>query len=915
MPNEVPLNAYLATVLQKSNIEAEPECTQPNGKFIDVRCVIGNKVVAIEAKHGYSNSMLKGAVSDANERLAQDLCDVAIALVYPDEYKTLADLEAGEIKAHVRTQVFDANSAELTRQAKKAQWRTIKTSGFADYVQKAPEEIGSPDALAHMAEVAVASAAAKFTADEETSILRKMGDGARGTNLKGLLTDLLTAVMFHTKLDVIVEDSMPEVDARKTPPVMFNQAEWRPKTVLECRESEQIATAFEEAHDLWLAVDYKQILEWSCAILRALPDSPSTNAALHIIARAAVNIQRSSGGQHHDLVGITFCQSLETAKNDGSMYTTIPAASLLAHLLFHDADLDWSDFDQVTSQRIVDFACGTGTLLIAAANYILQREQTGRREEVAEALLERVLYGFDVNNRAIFQTATGLGMIAPRVAFRRMHLYSLMLGINPPDGRPKIGSLEMLDGKDQLSFNPRPATATRIDSTPAPLEADTYDIAIMNPPFTRDSLRHDQFGRKVEIALKKREKAMLDRTPVHRSGNSNGFLVLAEKHLEANDGRMGFVLPLGTATYPSALATRQMLAKKFHIKFLVVSYDPRRIYCSGNTQIGEMLIVLERKQCEPSPPTAVIKLTQNPASASDAIACAESIIGDHVEAHQWGFVDLIPSETIESGDWSATQFADPRLHEIARSVPWTKTLGNQFEIVRTDLQGNTEKCGKDERFATPALYDHKESHCDTLEVEPDRWVKPVPGKPRAQGMMSRLTSLKLPFRMSWTSARTSACLTSARSVGAAWYGAIPVHTGEHSVTDVEKAVCLILNSTIGKISMLLVRNNKKPSYSKLSIDGLQRIPIPSIAGMTPESIQTLSGEFDRLKKLPRLPFPDAHKCPVQIAIDKAVCDATDYDQDTCDDARFLLAQEPLITGKPYNAHRQPQTRLTHNDFV
>lgn len=311
----------------------------------------------------------------------------------------------------------------------------------------------------------------------------------------------------------------------------------------------------------------------------------------------------------------------------------------------------------------------------------------------------------------------------------------------------------------------------------------------------------------------------------------------------------------------------------------------------------------------------MVKLTQSPATASDAIACAESIIGNDIETHQWGFVDMIPSETVESGDWSATQFADPRLHQIAASVPWSKTFGSQFEIVRTDLQGNTVKCGEDERFAVPALYDHKESHCDTLEVEPDTWVKPKKGKPKAHSMLSRKTWLKLPFRMSWASARTSACLTSVKSVGAAWYGATPVNTGEHSVSDVEKAACLMLNSTIGKVSMLLVRNNKKPSYSKLSIDGLQRIPFPSIAGMTSDAIRTLSGEFDRLKKLPRLPFPEAHKCSVQIAIDKAVCDATGFDQEVCDDARYLLAKEPLISGKPYNARQQPQVRLTHNDFV
>ena len=35
------------------------------------------------------------------------------------------------------------------------------------------------------------------------------------------------------------------------------------------------------------------------------------------------------------------------------------------------------------------------------------------------------------------------------------------------------------------------------------------DLVIMNPPFTRDSLRHDQFSRADEQAIKKREKEVL----------------------------------------------------------------------------------------------------------------------------------------------------------------------------------------------------------------------------------------------------------------------------------------------------------------------------------------------------------------------------------------------------------------------
>ena len=54
---------------------------------------------------------------------------------------------------------------------------------------------------------------------------------------------------------------------------------------------------------------------------------------------------------------------------------------------------------------------------------------------------------------------------------------------------------------------------------------------IMNPPFTRDSLRHDQFSPADEQAIKRREKEILEGQPhraaarLHSSGGA--FTVLA----------------------------------------------------------------------------------------------------------------------------------------------------------------------------------------------------------------------------------------------------------------------------------------------------------------------------------------------------------------------------------------------------
>lgn len=910
------LNAYLADILKRSGIDALAEEVQPDGCKIDIRCVVGEHVVAIEAKQGLSPPQMRNAIHDANDRMVRRVCDVAVALVYPDGYATLDDLQTGEVKAVVIPRSFALGRKELTRAANTAKWRTFKPRDLAAYIRQSPNELGSPEALASDADVAVKSAAAQFTEEEAMSIINKMGSAARGTNLVGLMTDLLTAVMFHTKLDLVREQMQPVIDARSSEATFFQQTEserWPPKSVSECRRSNQIAIDLHEAHNLWLAVDYKQILEWSCAIINALPDTPSTNDALQILAKAAVEIQRTAGSQHHDLIGTTFCQSLENAQHDGSMYTTLPAAVLLTHLLFQEADVDWSNYGQVTDLRIVDFACGTGTLLIAAANYILHRESTGRKNEVAVALLEQMLHGFDVNNRAVFQTATGLGMIAPRVAFSKMHLYSLFLGIEPTEGVAKIGSLEMLEGTDQLSFNPRPATATRIDAAPAPVEDVTFNVAIMNPPFTRDSLRHDQFEREEEKALKSRENQLLAKTPVHRSGNANGFLVLADMRLDDSSGRMGFVMPTSVANNPSASKIRRMLAERFHIRYLIMSYDPNRFHCSGNTTIGEMLVILERRNGAVTP-TTVVKLTTSPASASDAAACAASI-SEGMAAPEWGFVQTVERNKIEKGDWGALQFAHPELVRIAESSPWSRTLGSQLELIRTDPQGITERCDRRARSATPALYDHKEWHCNQLLLQPDTWIRPKNDNPRAEVMLRKVNRLKLPFRLSPLTQRLAACVTTVPTVGAAWYGAIPVTNGVHSREDLEKAACVVLNSTPGKVGMLAVRNNFKPSHFKLSMDGLRRMPMPSFYDLTCDQIGSLVEAFDFCARLEKKPFGESHECAVQLEIDKSVCAATAYDERMCDEARHLLAQEPMLTGEPYPLSTTDQQRFTIDDLV
>ncbi len=861
------------------------------GSRIDVRCRVGSHVVAIEAEHGYSKAKMRQAIKDADAKLKRQVCDVAIALVHPDDYRKKHDLERGDIKASIR-------APGRQPKAEHAAWRQIKVADFANYVIQAPNELGSPEALAKRADVAIKKAAAKFSGSESRSIMAEMGQAARGTNIKGLMTDLLTAIMFHTKLDIIRHSHKPELDARYREPVPYGGT-WPPLTVKECLRSGNVARAIYGAHDLWLAVDYKQILEWSCAIINALPSSRASDAAVDIIANAALDIRSRSGSQHHDLVGITFCQSVTTAKSDGSMYTTIPAATLLTSLLFESMPLDWDDFKQVTGIRIVDFACGTGTLLIAAANYILQKEQTGRGEEVARALLEQITYGFDINNRAIFQTATGLGMIAPGVPFGKMHLYSMLLG-KDAEGKARLDSLELLKDLWQLIFNPRPVTGTRIDSAPAPIEVDEFDVAIMNPPYTRGDIRHKQLDRDTEKALRSREAYLYSGLPMNQSSNANGFFVLAAKHLCPKKGRMAFVAPTTLATNPSALRTRLYLASSFHVKFLVISYDPARIFQFGNTNIGEMLVVLERAKSGPEQPTTVIKLIMNPRIASDAVACASSIVNGKVTENEWGVVDAATSSDIRKGNWGAVQFVSTQLYRIARRVPWKGVLDHQVIIGPMGRAIRyARKCCAQDLDATPALYDHDVNHCNKLEVAPDCYVNPPASKRSVIKSLRKANYLHLPERLRLTTVRCTACRTTVPAVSSAWATATVVPLPHVSSTIAEKAIVVLLNSTPGKLGLLLVRSNKTPSYPQYSRDGLERVPLPRLAELTVAQLEGLASAYDEVSMTEKAALPEAHNCPVQLVIDEAVCRDTGFDSAECKKARHLLAREPMVTGEPY----------------
>ena len=122
------------------------------------------------------------------------------------------------------------------------------------------------------------------------------------------------------------------------------------------------------AWDAILKIDYWPIFKMARDVAATLSEVEASEV-LDECARAAVKLLEMGTVGQHDLAGRIFNRLVSERKFLASFYTTIPAATLLAGLvLLPDGwpNLRWASVEALSTFRVVDPACGTGTLLMAA---------------------------------------------------------------------------------------------------------------------------------------------------------------------------------------------------------------------------------------------------------------------------------------------------------------------------------------------------------------------------------------------------------------------------------------------------------------------------------------------------------------------------------------------------------------------
>ena len=373
---------------------------------------------------------------------------------------------------------------------------------------------------------------------------------------------------------------------------------------------------------LWehiLDIDYKPVFEMAHNLVSQLSELEATSM-LGECERVVSELIAIGAVGRHDLAGRIFNRLISERKLLAAFYTSIPASTLLAGLALSAddwKDVDWRNPEKISELRVVDPACGTGTLLMAAYRQILQNHQNASPMASDDALLhkllmENVMAGADVVQAAIHLTAATLAAMSPSVEFKRMPLHAFKLGTEIQDDlqekesrRINLGSLDWLGSSAiQATFSAAEEQIGATFNEGGLVERPQADLVISNPPFTR---RSGAPGKGKAIArvfsipegdeestrvIAKRTCALLKGTPANQiAGHASSFTVLADRIVNPG-GRIALVLP-ATALFGVAWRqVREMLASRYEIEFVITSHDPNLLSMSFDTGIAETLLVV-----------------------------------------------------------------------------------------------------------------------------------------------------------------------------------------------------------------------------------------------------------------------------------------------------------------------------------
>ena len=946
---EVAYNFALARLLRLEGFGAEAEQRHHIAKRtaqLDVLVEFDDFVAVIEAEFG------KVAKADADKRLLKRQTvyvrglplRLIVAVGYPSEFAHIPESLAAK-------ELAQTQNLSIAYRFEGEEWSTVSRCGVAELAETLRNYWVQSDAGIGIDQIVERANSAIGTAVEilEKAKFRQLSNDQPATLALIWLNALLFQEMLARHLDT---STLPEP--------------FHAKYIVRPDPDGGTTKLIGQWRDI-LDINWWSIFNVARDSLKLVP-APNNWNAIKVLMQAATDIAESGAIRRHDVVGRIFHRLLDTRKFLATNYTTIPAAIILAGLALDESFSGWKaqDFSNprtLTHFKVVDPACGSGTLLMAAVQEIskyVRRHQPSL--DTTRHVLEQVVYGFDVVPSAIHLAASTLCMAETRQLIKEMNLWYVSHGII--DGLERLGSLDFLSsspskgnastlpllGYDLVDSTRATGKGERVERVTMPKDCDLF---IVNPPFTRAGGPGDEshtdwnpiFGSVPNMEEKNRMQRALTKTLANSgagvyAGLGSAFVVLADQHLRVG-GRIAFVLPSIVLTGSRWVAIRRLLLERYCIEWIVVSHDPRQrsstrdlpgrywTSFSESTNMSEVLIIATKDpQNSTTNRVRFVNLRDNPDDPIKAMCLIRRLLAMRAETRvhqdcqpivfggtQLGNVLSLEQKKLSSISWQYTALLQSDLITLVESLG-TKgplesisvvELGARFNVgpyhmqIKNPKQGLFDIVESDDLLSGgfPALWHHKADSVIAMRVKANAQLF----KRSNKNAVEQERMLKRQGRLQLALELRSTSQRLSAVITKPMLGVrswVSLLPKDPNVEGVEEATCLWLNSSLGFLVRYLQSNRSYAGRSALVHQLLGPLPILDVECLSNEQLVRAKALYEELCEQPFMAFKFMDRDPTRRELDrKFLGEILGLAQDLIEAISVQLAQEPMIHADPH----------------
>lgn len=710
-----------------------------------------------------------------------------------------------------------------------------------------------------------------------------------------------------------------------------------------------------------LEINYFPIFAIAYDIVEQLPARTAARI-LTTLRETAQEIESAGVDNAHDLTGRIFQRLIADRKYLATFYTRPSSAALLARLAVSLLrDVDWADAEAVGELRVADFACGTGALLSAVSDQLLLRHERAGGDPAAlhATLIEDVLYGCDVMPAAVHITSATLSGAYPNVGYRQSRIYTMRYG-RQGDGTVKIGSLELLQSSSEPTLFNTSDPALRTGSTGeetaghvlAEIPDESFDLVIMNPPFTSNTKHRDAEDGVLNAAFAAfnttwdDQSEMADRlTSFAQNSAHNGHAGLGSAfaevaHRKLKQGGVIALVLLATSVDGSAWSKLRTLLAKGYEDLHVLSItegDSDDLSFSEDTGVAECLILARKarqQSTEPQPRGAFISLRQRPPGFADAGAIAAAIVsGDDVrtiESGPYGGKEIAigdesvgealdaPISDLGTG-WGAGRLRDAAVAQAAFALSTGKVMlprsqqEHRIPIARLDAvakrgvdhqlliskahNGPFTKAAPSTTATFPALWNHSAARETRLIVTPDMELKVKAGMEERAHELWGGASHKGTVYAGATRSHINLDFRFTSQPLACAFTETPCLGGtawpnvEFNDEKLDYAFALWQNCTLGLILFWWRASRQHTGRGRTTLGPIGGLPVIDVRELSTDQISVAENAFHELRDLELQPAYLADADPNRALLDRRViCDLLGFEEEVYRGVRLLAAK-------------------------